>query len=261
MTEEKPIDRSQLKCFRDLETLTGRPLNPNRRPRTARFPKIPARDNARYFNAYPTITPVQNHAPIPRTKISRTYQISRKSALKIKGYRHEFQLIFNGNQMYHAKIKPYQDSHVIGISEGSESHIKSDHFEAVLLHANSFCDFSLRKENQFGDELMTLTFRKDPKVKIHPRVLTVFFNKRPPSVPERLETVDPIATDDFRWEVELNSDSVVASIKNCRLEDSEHSYYIIIRKVEDDLLEVETTLNVTALHAFALGIGSFLCKM
>lgn len=260
MSEEKQIDRSQLKCFRDLSTLTNRPLNPLRRPKTSRFPNIAARDNSRFLRDFPNVTPMKTHNIIPRTKISHTYQIVRKSAYKIKGYRHEFQCIYNGTEMYHAKVKPYADTHVIGISEGTESHIKSDNFEAVLLHANSFSDFSLRKENQFGDELMTFTFRKDPKLKVHPRILTVYFQKHPPSVPDKLETIPPIPTDDLNWEVDLQSESVISSIKNCRLEDEHHGYYLIIRKVDNDVLEVETTLNITAIHTFALGIGAFLCK-
>lgn len=255
MSEEKQIDRSQLKCFRDLSIISRRPSNFSRRPKTSRFPKPPAR------NHFPANTPVRTHVVIPRSKVTSTYQIIRKSSMKMKGYRHEFQLVFNDTEMYHAKIKPYTDSHVIGISEGTESHIKSQNFEAVLLHANSFTDFSLRKENQFGDELMTFTFRKDQKLKIHPRILTVYFQKHPPSVPEKLETISPVPTDDLKWEVDLNSEHVIASIKNCRLEDPQHNYHLIVRKVDEDILEVETTLNITALHTFALGIGSFLCKI
>ena len=255
MEKPKEIDRSKLKSFRDLSALTGRNKYFGNRLKTPRAPIKRIEYNfpqARELNEN-TEQPVQK-----RTLIPHTYKITRISAMKISGYRHEFQIFFGDEPIYHAKVKPYSSSNQIGISEGTESHISSTKFEAVLLFSENFANFSLRRGCAFGDELMCLNFKKDKEMK--PRSLEVVFLRHPPSVPRQMKTVEPDATDDMKWCVDLNSDDVIASIKNCRLEDEETHNYIIIRKVHDDCLEIETTLNISALYVFAIAIGSFLFK-
>ena len=262
--EEKPekkveIDRSKLKSFRDLSTLTGRGPYVNRRPKTARRSNFVSREPL--SGVVPDrLIPIRNQLRVIPRKISpHIYRINRQSTMKLSGYRHDFQLYFGDEPMYHAKVKPYSSLNQIGIAEGTTSHISSSNFEGVLLHANSFMDFSLRKQSTFGDELMSFSFKKDPSVS-KPRDLSVTFYRHPPSVPDHMNSVEPSLTAELEWEIDLKSSKVIPSIKNCRLEDDQKRNYIIIRKISEDDIEVETTLNVSAMYSFALAIGSFLCK-
>jgi hypothetical protein len=254
--KQNEIDRSKLKSFRDLSSLTKRNTYFGRRSRT---PKSPKRRLELQRAPIQESIAENRRTPIPRRiRVPHTYKITRKSSMKISGYRREFQIFFGDEPIYHSKIKPYSSSNQIGISEGTESHISSPKFEAVLLFSENFSSFSLRKGSAFGDELMCINFKKDKELK--PRSMNIVFIRHPPSVPREMNTVEPEATDDMKWVVDLNSDDVIASIKNCRLEDEDSLDYIIIRKAYEDCLEVETTLNISALYVFAIAISSFLFK-
>lgn len=257
-----PIDRSKLKSFRDITNLSGR-----KTPQSARrygIPRIPPNLIVKRIPE-PSRDPFQLDEDQDRRNPNRqkqptfkVMQIRRTKSSNIRGRRTLFVLYQYDHPIYSAKYKPIKISEYVPIFCGGEPHFKNQP-QAVLLVANNNCDFSLRKDNKLGQELLTLQYRRFTTEGAHPRHLTAYFFGQNDDIPNKLENVDPEFRDDA-WSVDLNTNEAMSSIKNCKLENDEHQPYVYIRKTQKEVLEIEIREEIDDMYVFALGISSFLCK-
>ena len=245
----KEIDRSTLKCFQEY--------NINQQPLTNIIKKRNSLLNQNLIIRNSNQTETFIPQPISTFKI---YKCVRNSTTNLKGKRLHFQFFLGDYPTFHAKIKPWSNSTSIGISKGLNSHINGDH-DATLLHTNDFCDFSLRIGNALGMEVLSFQFRESSNNIIKPRKLKIYFFGENLAFPNLLESSDPKFTEEGLWVIDLNSKDVIGSIKNCRIEDVNHFPYIFIRKISQDVLDIESSPIIDPLFLFSLSIGSFLCKL
>ena len=253
--ENQEIDRSKLKSFRDITNIQSRTCYMRtRRQWTTELPThYVVRRNPNSNETHSLPIPDR-----PKTPVFHTYNCQRKKSINIKGKKILFYFKDGNNILFTAKFKP--SSTYIPIMAGDDVHIKSDNNDAVLLYANNFCDFSLRKKTNYGPEIMSIQFRIYENEARQPRRLSLFFFERQDDIPEKLDSVEPDQTDEMTWCVDLNTEDAVTSIKNCRIEDQNHNLYEIVRKKKDDVLEVEARDTIDKLCLFTTAIASFLCK-
>lgn len=181
----------------------------------------------------------------------------RVKSFGLKGYKEEY-LFATGNLVLHSKVKVFSNPESIGLKIGSTSHISVKDYDATLLTANNFCDFSLREGSSFGNEKLSIQIR--PISENQPRKIKLYFFQNNMIPFDMLESVDPILDDEGGWIIDLNTDNAISSIKNSRFEDSDHNPVIIIRKVEESELEIEYADFFNEFIAFSLCMASFLCK-
>jgi hypothetical protein len=187
----------------------------------------------------------------------RTFRCVRHTYRTVGGSRTLFRFMGDQTLKFSATFKTRAEN-FIPIVSGNDVHLGGGHWDAVLLYGNAFCDFSLRLNSRTGAEVMSLQFRRFHKDGSRPRKLSVFLFGEKPGWPSRLEAAEPRCSDDMAWSVDLNSDSALSSIKNCKLE-SMGVPYCYVRKMRKNELEVEgRTLDDICL--FAITIGSFLCR-
>ena len=192
--------------------------------------------------------------PVP---LFRVCSCKRTESTNLKGFRINFLFTCPDGSFYTAKIKPHSDSSFIGISEGKVSHVHSENFLGVILFGNEFCDASLREKTNMGKELLSIQIRLPlPDI---PREVELHFFSQPYTIPDTLKSKPPVQ-EGGSWVVDLNCDNVVASIKNCCIEDSNNVPYFYVRKISEDVLEIEANQAISDTIVFALGIISFIGK-
>ena len=247
--EKEKVDVSKLMSLRTIPYMkTYKPIRPrlSYANRSLTNPNFSKQNKPKIESAPPE--------PVP---IFRVCTCRRFESTNLKGFRISFQFSCPDGKKFSAKIKPHSDSSIIGISEGSEAHVHSDNFIGVILFGNDFCDASLRKEQKFGTELLSMQIRLP--LPDTPREVEIHFFNQPPSVPNTLLSKSP-SIEEGSWVLDLHSQNVVASIKNCSLEDSNGRTFIIVRKTDKDILEIEARRDIDDLRLFAVAITSFLCK-
>jgi hypothetical protein len=129
--------------------------------------------------------------------------------------------------------------------------------EAYLLKGNHGRDFSLRMHSQYGTEVMTCHFGRDPAFCF--RTLTV--HCYPPDGVIVLKSRQPHIGPLGGWSLNLGSRPALQSRKNCRLESADHAPVLYIRKCMTDGLEIETLDDgIKPICVFAISIGAFLFR-
>lgn len=248
----KEFDKSQLLCIKAF------PKNPSFKPVKARKfqnkndSKLDLHKNSENHARTDQILSLESRPPT-----FRVCTCKRTQNTTIKGFRINFLFTSSTSENLSAKIKPRKDSSSIGISKGSESHIKSKSFIGVVLFTNNFCDASLRMDEMYGKEICTIQFRQN--VPDSPRDVSLHMFDQPSTIPQKLESKQPEFIDG-QWFVDLHSDNAVASIKNSCLCDEKGLAYIVIRKVSKDKLEIKSYHEISDLILFSICISSFLCK-
>jgi hypothetical protein len=157
---------------------------------------------------------------------------------------------------FSAKFKKTQKINYVPIVAGSDPHLSSENCSGFLLHGNDLSDFSLRRGSRFGDEILSLQFRKSMPDMESPRKLYCYFYHQPFGCPDRLESADPRPHGDA-WIIDLGTEQCISSIKNCRL-DNRGTPYCYVRKVEEHTIEVEAKRCVDEMSLFAIAIASLL---
>lgn len=259
---KQEIERSKLKSFSNIMSFngyatprSGRNGNMNRIPAHTIFKRIGE------TNKDPFHLPDEQFATLPFLKVHNafvTYQVRRTKSTNIRGKRTTFVLSKQDKVIYSAKYKPIKISDYIPIYDGDKPHFKNNSV-AVLLFSNDLSDYSLRVPNKYGNEVLTLHFTRFMAEGAKPRHMSVRFYDNKRSLPERLENVAPVFKDDS-WIVDLNSNDAISSIKNCKLIGDDQNPYAYIRKMEKEVLEVETLEEFDEICVFAFAISSFLCK-
>jgi hypothetical protein len=188
-----------------------------------------------------------------------TYRCTRDKSTTISGRRTFFTFSQKDDRTFSAKFKKQSKLNYIPIVEGATPHISSTDCAAFLLYGNSLSDFSLRQGSRFGDEILSLQFRRSLQADKGPRKLKCFFFHQSFGCPRDLESADP-RFEDKAWTVDLGVDECLSSVKNCRLEHNGIPY-CYVRKMEADVVEVEAKRVINELHLFAIGIASLLCPV
>lgn len=251
---EQEIDRSTLKSFRDITNLQSKHTYSSRRNWSYNLPshyiirRIPSNRQSDPFQV-----------PAKQSPTYITYTCIRKKAANIKGRKVFFYFKRNDTIIYSAKYK--STSPFIPIDSGDTPHINgSSEHQVVLLYTNDLCDFSLRRNNSHGEELMSIQFRRYEHEARQPRRLTLYFFDQKENLPQQIESMPPEQTEEMTWCIDLNDDDAITSIKNCRIEDPDHNIFEIIRKTQEDILEIEAQSDIEPAYLFATAIASFLCK-
>jgi hypothetical protein len=212
-----------------------------RRPGGARFNSLRIPGGASTYS----VIPIQTF---------RTYQCHRHKSTTLSGRRVLFTFSDGDTVKFSAKFKKKQKLNYIPIVTGSDPHLSSENCAGFLLYGNDFSDFSLRKGSQFGDEILSLQFRRPMPDIESPRKLFCYFYHQPIGCPDKLESADPRSQGNF-WIIDLGAETCISSVKNCRL-DYRGTPYCYVRKMEAEMIEVEAKRNIDELCLFAIAIGS-----
>lgn len=245
--EDQSFDRSKLKCFKDLNTfasLSSKKRNGQRGLglQCLQIPRIPA--------LFPDT--LQSRC------IQRLCKCVRSKSFNLKGKKTHFQFYSGESPILHAKFKASSRRSSIGIAKGTNSHISSKNFEAILLYGNDYCDYSLRMGSSINHDKLTIQFRNVDLGK--PREMNVFYYNDHSSPPIQFTNDKPDVDGDGNWVVDLGSESTLSSIKNCCLLDDLNNRVIFIRKTGNNCLEIQAKCAFDDYCLFALSIASFLCK-
>ena len=254
---KQKYDITKLKSFQDITNIQHRSCFTTRRNFSGNSQSLyqanrfPNNQNPPYFFS-------RLPARIPRAPIFHTYKVIRKKQVNIKGKSTIFQFLDDQKVLFSAKFKVSQP--FIPIEKGESVHFNDNEKEACVLYANKYSDYSLRNKYDHGEEIMSLKFRKFHNDGHVPRRVLIYFFNPNENLPEKLESKEPEQTDDMKFCIDLNTDNAIASIKNCRIEDSHNKPFIFIRKLKKELLEIEGQTVISPICLFTIGIGSFICK-
>lgn len=249
MTQPPPVDISKLKSFRDIHTMNQKQPNSSRR-------------KSFDLKAIHFVTSCKHY------DIFKTYRVKRISKTTIKGHTFYFQFLSKDSNftqvIYYAKFKSRPLGEFAAIQTSPNVHLSSQQFTAVLLNANKMSDFSLRLNEHYGEEILSLQFslNTNEEGKLTPRSVSLFnFGRNSENLPKKLTNVAPVETENGSWEVDLGVGNAITSIKNCSLVDETDRQCIYVRKIENDTLEIEALEQFDDLRVFGIGIAAFLCKV
>ena len=182
-----------------------------------------------------------------------TYAIKRTKNVTWKGFRYHYQIEFQGNPLYHSKTKTKKPSDPIWISHGTEMHFSQSKFEACLLSNNDQSLFSLRQDNEYGKEMMTVEVTTISPSQPRITVMNVF--EKMEFVPSRVESLKPTLSKRGTWELSFLNKPCIPSIKNCILVGSDSLPYFMARRVSDEVLEVDSPQIFPSICVFGLAIS------
>ena len=211
-------------------------------------------NNIFYHNRDPKFFPSIPRSNFQRNLMSRfiTYQIERNSDLTLKGFRYHFQLIFEGDFLFHSKTKSKRPEEPIFISSGSEMHFSQEKFEAVLLSNSSHSFFSLRKNNEMGEELLTVEITVTSRVRPRTTQMNVF--EKMPFIPEKVQSLLP-EYKNGSWHLSFLGKTAISSIKNCILMGDDNLPYFMIRRTSETVIEIDAPQIFPPLDVFGLGLA------
>ena len=188
------------------------------------------------------------------------YLVRRENKLSLHGKRTSFQLIRGGKIVLSSKIKTLYSTDAIHITNDNKYHFSHSKNCGTILIYDNFTKFSLRKGEQFGDEIMTMKFTP-PKVQHAPREVELVFFFPPEDVSPELKNRKPKITTAATWSLNLDGRTAKRSSKNCILVDENDKEHIVVLKHHSSELYIETLPSISSLCIFAIGICSFLCKL
>ena len=188
-----------------------------------------------------------------------TYRLVRTKNVSIRGKRIHFQLYQGGVPLLHSKIKGIKKRDVIYIAEGTDLHFGQSNYVGAILYTSNATTFSLRKQNEYGDEILTIKFIPGESGK--PRNVSIYFTETFQGIPDKLSSRKPTLNANNEWALDMRGKFTMKSIKNCVLVDNDDNEYAFIMKVEKKTLGIEVCNEFSNLIAMTLGITSFLCKL
>ncbi|OHT04584.1 hypothetical protein TRFO_27912 [Tritrichomonas foetus] len=210
-------------------------------------------------------TPVQRPRPTPiPQKIEHknwpTYLITRDSKMHFNGRRLFFSFFDGSNQLYAAKCKS-KNAESVFIMKGTKVHL-GETADALVLVGNDSSDFSLRKNTNVDDEIMTIRIIPPKTPADTARKLTVSFFSPKDGTPARLTSKNPKLNPDGKVEHDFEGHFAVSSTKNAVLVAKANGpSMLLIRKTGPDAIEIETRFEHEDLWIFTIGIASFLSKV
>lgn len=186
-----------------------------------------------------------------------TYRFTQTQELGWTGHRYHFQLTYDGEPLFHTKTKSRRPTVSIPISAGSDMHFSQKEFAAYLLLTNSNKFFSLRKKEEFGDELMTVEINSISAKEPRDTVLNLFEDIE--YVPSKLKSLKPKLSNTGHWELSFLGKETIPSVKNCILAGIDDSLpYIMVRRVSQSTLEIDAPAIFPNLCVFGLALSIWL---
>ena len=187
-----------------------------------------------------------------------TYDFIEYGTYTVRGHRYHFQLSCNGRPLYHVKMKSKRPAS-IPIAEGSELHFSKPPYAGFLLNTDGHQTFSLRKQSEYGNELMTIRYVSQGSGQPKRIYFSMFLHDS--ALPQNLENKQP----DFNGENYTldfgRGKAVVPSVKNAIIVGSEDKYpYLIARKIKKDTMQFDAFVCFTPLDIIAFGISLFFAQ-
>lgn len=188
-----------------------------------------------------------------------SYRLARSSIVSLHGKMTHYQLYQGGTPILHTKMKTTKSNGVCYIGEGDQVHLSSKHHLASILFANNRCTFSVRKGNEYGEEIMTILYKQG--VDGSPRFIKVFFPSVHKNIPQQLYSRKASLNTSNTWTLNMKGKFTIKSIKNCVIVDEKDNEYAYVMKIEKDKLAIEVDPDFSEVMVFAIGLSSFLCKL
>ncbi|OHT12220.1 hypothetical protein TRFO_18133 [Tritrichomonas foetus] len=182
-------------------------------------------------------------------QVWKKYTVTREKKAHLNGRRLFFSLFDENKILYAAKTKT-KNSKTINIKKGSEAHLsaKSD---AIILVGNEGRNFSLRNKSNTGEEIITIKVSPPKNKSNEIRKMTINFF-------EPMKDTPLVLTSNYS-KMKKDHNFKIKSIKNNILtEKGKDQNKLIIRRSNDNDLEIEIGFMHDELWAFAFGIASFL---
>lgn len=185
-----------------------------------------------------------------------TYDLVCTHNLTMRGTRYHFQLSLQGFPLFHVKMKSRRPSTSIPISSGSEMHLSQPTFAGYLLQTDDHQTLSLRRDTEFGDELMTIKYAEYGLGV--PKKITVNMFLHDSSLPTVLVNKQPQLVDGIYF-LSFGDKEVISSVKNCILIGEENNYpYLFARKIGKDKMQFDAFQYFTPLDIISFGISLFI---
>lgn len=186
-----------------------------------------------------------------------TYKLDKKKILSIRGVRIHFQLSFYGKDLYHTKIKTHRPKGSIPFGEGSSMRYSQEKFAGYLLISRSNSLYSVRKEIEYGYELLSFQIFQCPD---RPRMIDCTIFSDIEFIPKKLISLEPsYCSRTHKYSLCFFGKTAITSVKNNILIGKEDRLpYVMIRKVGKDLMELDAPAIFPPLCIFGLGIASFI---
>ena len=174
-----------------------------------------------------------------------------------KGLSHvTFQFNLDQKAVLYARTKSLL-SNTVYISRQPDIHVSTGAYEYIMTVGRGSTEFNLSKKGAEDQLELSLAFTNDYGNRlIGPRKIDMQFWEGP-----HLKSRVPKQTKSGRWVLKFNGKYVVKSQKNAIMLNEENHAVILIRKIQDTVLEIETIENYTDVHLFALGIASWICPL
>ena len=185
-----------------------------------------------------------------------TYSFKWNKNISWKGIRYKFQFSLGENHLYNVKTKQRKPTESIPIGEGSNIHLSQENFVGYLLIGNNNQSFSIRKNYEFGIELLSINICQN---KIHfPRNINLTLFEKNDFIPKNLISLEPNLGINGRWQLCFFGKPAIPSIKNCVLIGLEDKLpYIMIRRINEDTIEIDAPEVFCTLSLFGLGLSVF----
>ncbi|KAK8895801.1 hypothetical protein M9Y10_013686 [Tritrichomonas musculus] len=203
-------------------------------------------------------TELQEHQQIkPENPI---YLIKRETKAHLNGRRIFFNFYIGDQQVYTAKCKTKNSDHVY-IMKGNDAHLSST-ADAIMLIGNDGSDFSLRKKEDLGEEILTIRILPPKTTADTSRKMTISFFSPLEGTPKKIFAKSPGLNPDGKIEHDFEGRFAVESIKNAVLVSKlEGPSLMFIRKTGKDAIEIEAKFKHEDLWIFSIGIASFMSKV
>ena len=187
------------------------------------------------------------------------YRMTRSHKISIHGKTTFYQLYKNDILLLHTKVKTMKSNGICYIAKGPELHSKNDKNIGAILFVNNRTTFSVRKNNEFGEEIMTIIYK--PGNYGAPRQMTIFFPNIQKNIPQNLFNKVAILDDYCNWALDTKGKFIMKSIKNCIIVNKRNREFATVLKIEKETIEIEAKDAFSHLIIFAIGLSSFLCKL
>lgn len=199
----------------------------------------------------------------PQQKIYEkvSYVLRRIKTRNLRGRRIHFQLLLDGVPQLCTKLKS-DSPEVVLIAKGETMHFSDAEFAGAMLVRADLCTFSIRHKSQFGEELATVAFTRNYHTdQKSPRSMRVSTYKCPESIERKWTSRQPVQGPLGQWNLDFGDRSIVSSIKNAILIDSNDTAICALMKSGSGELTIEIYKDVDPLIVFGIGVASFLCKL
>lgn len=188
------------------------------------------------------------------------YQMTRSTNISIHGKTVHFQLCKNGNPVLHSKVKSVKSDGLCYVGKGIDLHWKQNKYVGAILYANKCSTFSIRKDNEYGEEIMKILYRSS-NLADSPRLIDIEFPVAYKNLPKKLQNKKAILNEDDQWVFNMKGNFKIKSIKNCVITDEKNNNFASVMKVDKKTLDIKAYDDFSDLMIFAIGLSSFFCKL